>query len=83
MAHWQEHHGKPPGFGRHTVIDATTGRVVLERATEGEFGRWYDHHDAWREPRAIEEVAPELRTAYLNRADLAADETRLHFLIND
>jgi hypothetical protein len=82
MTHWQEHHGKPPGFERHTVINATTGGVVLERVSEIEFDRWYDHHAFWREPRGIEEVSPELRPAYLNRDDLAADETRVHYLVN-
>ena len=61
----------------HTVIDATTGRVVLENATAGEFDRWYDHHCFWREPRAIEEVAPQLRAAYK-----AADD-RTHYLLAD
>ncbi len=83
MIHWQEHHGKPPGFERHTVIDATTGRVVLERVTEAEFDRWYDQHAFWRKPRAVEEVSPDLRVAYEARHDLVEDGTRLHYLVND
>lgn len=83
MSQWQEHFGLPPGFERHTVIDATTGRVVLDRAPAAEFDRWYDHHAFWHEPRAIEEVLQDLRSAYLGRHDLDADETRRHYLIND
>jgi hypothetical protein len=84
MIHWQEHHGKPPGRERHTVVDAQTGKMVLERATEAEFDRWYDApHAFWRKPRAVEEVAPELRAVYLARHDLAEGETRLHYLVNE
>lgn len=61
----------------HTVIDATTGKVVLADATDAQYGRWYDHHCFWREPRTIEEVKPELREAYST-----ADEFT-HYLIND
>ena len=82
MPHWQEHYGKPPGFETHRVIDAVSGRVVLDGATEHEFDRWYEHHAFWREPRAIEEVAPELRDAYRNRADRSDDGAQLHYLIN-
>lgn len=61
----------------HQVINATTGRVILEGATTAHLDRWYDHHCFHREPRAIEEVKPELRDAYKNR------DAYTHFVVED
>jgi hypothetical protein len=77
--HWQERDGCAPGFDTHTVIDATTGRVMLEGATEREFDRWYDHHCFWRQARFPEEINPELRNA---KREFPATVV-VHYLVHD
>lgn len=61
----------------HTVIDATSGAVLLQGATTAQFDRWYDHHCFYRQPRCDAEVRPDLRDAWA-RADRYT-----HFLIED
>ncbi len=47
------------------LINASNGAVILRNVTEQQFDSWYDSHPFWRTPRSPEEVAPELRKAWL------------------
>ena len=61
----------------HLVIDARTGRRLLEGATDAQFDRWYDHHSHWRQARGPEDASPEVRAM---KFDV---ETVVHFLVED
>lgn len=64
-----------PQWAAHVVIDAQTGAFLLSGATAAQFDRWYDSHSNWRQPRAIEEVRPDLRPAY------AQADSCTHYLV--
>ena len=58
----------------HTVINAQSGRTLLDGATEAQFDRWYDAHPYYRQPRGLEEINPALH--YVER-----DDESVHYLV--
>lgn len=63
---------------KQTVINASSGKAILENVSHAQFDRWYDHHSDYRKVRSIEEVHPDFRERYARR-----DDTKEVFLIQD
>lgn len=67
-------------FGKHRVIDARTGRVLVEGCSAAQIDCWFDHFGAdWHRPRDVVEVKPELRPDYLRAT--AAPTRHVHYLV--
>lgn len=62
---------------RHTVIDAKTGQILLDRVKTSEFKRCIQAN--WSKPESEDDVAPELRSAFRDSKDSVVREARGEF----